>query len=375
MPLVCALLLTVLLLELHQVESHTCVDFERNLSQHLSKVTECFSIHISPVSLCGWCVEPLNELQLVLSDTSALTPSGERCSDQMVFSDKATMDLIQFIADFWNRSFCPHCLHNDSSAEKDDWLDKLKRLTDWPTLSPSRFATSHRNTDMTAYNLAVYNNETARFFELLNVTLDCFTQHIGNLSESILDTLSFPDVHYLKIDRSACRDCYAVYQELLDMYNEKLARLNVEHGGFEVVDYNKYTNYRFAVCSDIQYALNRTQWAWSYLISCRDSETHIPQVLLPLLVCLVAMTLFHALSYTVCRRPIHMLIYRPVRVEPRLRSSVTCPHSNTPTQRGRLSCVPSYGSLASTSLQQNGSTEFFVRSNFPLNTGQPSVAS
>ncbi|KAF6780079.1 hypothetical protein AHF37_00420 [Paragonimus kellicotti] len=366
MLLIKTLLLIIFILFVlpESVFSITCTEYEEKLSTHIGLVTQCFSTHGSPVSLCGWCLGLLNDLHAILSDDSAISPSGTPCIDLLILSDKATMDLLRFIADIWNRSFCAHCLSKKSEGNLSVSWFRLHKLVDWPRMyTPAdEYGTATERLGQDEYNLYVYNNDTKEFFLQLNSTLQCFMQHIQNHTASILDVLSFPAVDSLIVNSSsACSTCADGYHNLLDIYNKKLARLNVDHGEFHVTEYMKYTNNRFAVCFDIQYALNRTQWAWSNLIKCHRPETSVIQVSVPLLVCAIAFILFHVLSYKVCKHPIKIFIYQPKRVEPRQNTNVRSVSTTSLLAHSHSMRVPSYGSVASSTYHQSNSIE----SNFP----------
>ncbi|CAH8511665.1 unnamed protein product [Dicrocoelium dendriticum] len=203
--------------------------------------------------------------------------------------------------------------------------------------------------------MKAYNNETVKFFILLSATLECFDAHIKNKSVSILDSLSFPAIDQLVVDRSACNICSEAYQNMLEFYNKKIVRLNVDQGEFRIVEYKKFTNDRFAVCFDIQYALNRTEWVWSDLLNCQYSDKFTPHILLPVIVCLITFVTFHTLMCTVFLRPMRVWVYQPKRVA--LRRS----HASTSRPQGQITYVTSYGSLASSSLQQFESTDSLLR--------------
>ncbi|KAF8568995.1 hypothetical protein P879_06944 [Paragonimus westermani] len=361
---ICLSIVFILFVLPGRVFTITCTEYEEKLSTHIGLVTRCFSAHGSPVSLCGWCLGLLSDLHAVLSDDSAVSPSGTPCIELLIQSDKATVDLLRFIADIWNRSFCTHCLSKKPEENLSASWFRLHELVDWPRMyTPAEeYGTPTARLGQDEYNLYVYNNDTKEFFLQLNSTLHCFMQHIVNHTASILDVLSFPAVDSLIVNSSsACSTCADGYYNLLDIYNKKLARLNVDHGEFHVTEYMKYTNNRFAVCFDIQYALNRTQWAWSNLIRCRRPETSVIQVSLPLLVCAIALVLFHVLSYKVCKHPVKIFIYQPKRVEPRRSANARNLSTTSLLAHSHSMRVPSYGSVASCTYHPSNSIE----SNFP----------
>lgn len=268
---------------------------------------------------------------------------------------------MSFVTDMWNRSFCSQCLIKPVQLTNIPWAYRKTRVDlpdSWDVIgSPSVSVSSQSSNDF--FNLAAYNNITVQFFARLNETLDCLSSFLGNNSASILDVLSFPASEELSINHSACSDCSAVYSELLTYYKTNLLRLNIElGGGVHRAGLRFIENNRFAVCNDIQNALNRTQWAWSKLFNCHPVERNTLGAFMPLIICSISLLLFHVLSYSVCRRPTQMLIYRPKRVELKLRPNISASHMTTSTTlRDQLSTVPSYGSMGSSSIQNVSSNE------------------
>ncbi|THD20313.1 hypothetical protein D915_008977 [Fasciola hepatica] len=342
----------------------SCREYKNQLSSLIGSTSECFSVHLSPFSLCGWCPERLTNLHRFLADRSIVSPSGVPCVD-LLLSDKSAVNLVSFFTDMWNRSFCSQCLIEPVQMTNILWTYQKLNLdlsANWDLMASSSVPISlHSSSDF--FNLAVYNNVTVQFFVLLNDTLDCLSSFLGNTTTSILDVLSFPAWEQLSIDRSACAQCSHVYFDLLRYYNGNLLRMNIERGdGVQRSGLRVFENNRFAVCADIQNALNRTQWAWSKLFECHPVKINMLGAFLPLIICAVGLILFHALSYSVCRHPIQMLIYRPKRVELRLRPNVSTSHmASSVVLRDQLSILPSYGSVASSSMQNATSTEIPTR--------------
>ncbi|VDP91828.1 unnamed protein product [Echinostoma caproni] len=265
------------------------------------------------------------------------------------------INIVSFMTDIWNRSFCSQCLKEPVQTTMVPWKYRLLKqdsLTYWDS-SASVHKLNLQQPTNDFYNVEVYNNVTVQFFILLNDTLNCLSPFIPNNTASILDILSFPTPEKLSINRSVCAQCSQVYLELIHFYEENLLRVNIElGGGVELAGLRLVENNRFSVCSDIQNALNRTQWAWAKLFDCHSVERNTLGAFIPLIVCAVALVLFHIMSYTICRHPVQMMIYRPKRVELRLRSGMSNSHMTASTTiRDHLSKAPSYGSMASSSTQ------------------------
>ncbi|KAA0194636.1 hypothetical protein FBUS_09002 [Fasciolopsis buskii] len=338
----------------------SCSQYKNQFSALMGSTSKCFSSHLSPVSLCGWCPDQLANLHSFIADRTVVNPSGVPCVD-LLLSDKSVVNLVSFVTDMWNRSFCSQCLIKPVQLTNIPWAYRKTRVDlpdSWDVIgSPSVSVSSQSSNDF--FNLAAYNNITVQFFARLNETLDCLSSFLGNHSASILDVLSFPASEELSINHSACSDCSAVYSELLTYYKTNLLRLNIElGGGVHRAGLRFIENNRFAVCNDIQNALNRTQWAWSKLFNCHPVERNTLGAFMPLIICSISLLLFHVLSYSVCRRPTQMLIYRPKRVELKLRPNISASHMTTSTTlRDQLSTVPSYGSMGSSSIQNVSSNE------------------
>ncbi|CAL8099951.1 unnamed protein product [Calicophoron daubneyi] len=294
-----------------------CVQYRDILTRKIENVTACFSHYISPDALCGWCRDDFISLKRTFLDWNATSPSGTSCADLVVHSNMVTFDLVRFIMDLWSRSFCTQCLATEITL-KDISSEKLSRS--FPSSSaPNGSLTPNASSVIKYYNLEAYSDVTREYFWALHDVHLCLSNHIISENISVLDILSFPSVEDVKYNQSVCDECSGKYRKLLDFYQSKIMQLNhdvYERDEFEMSEPVS----RYAVCADVQFALNRTEWAWFYLFKC-DNKNEAPGSVLPLIICLISLILFHTLSFTVCRRPIAVVIYRPKRVEPRRRSN------------------------------------------------------
>ena len=228
-------------------------------------------------------------------------------------------------------------------------------LKTWPSLTAIGHSHSIPTPIDNLFNIPVYNNKTKTFFHKLNSTLECLAPYTNNTGYSILEILSFPTTFKWNTSCPACEKCFDVYTELIHFYETSIMRRNAEENGPRTIRLTHY-NYRFAVCLDIQNTLNRTQGAWFDIFGCYKVNNSMPGSILPLIVCLFVLILFHVLSYSVCRRPIHVQIYRPKRVEPRIPTHQRLINTSS-AGRENVSFIHSYGSFESSSCLQGGPVE------------------
>ncbi|CAH8854945.1 unnamed protein product [Trichobilharzia szidati] len=293
------------------------------------------SSNTAPVSFCGWCGGALQQMKSIVENREIRNADGKSCYDLLTNTEKGTIDSIDFIFDKWNSSFCSHCLeasalyHNVSISDRS--IYNIRRSN---------------NSLGTFYNLEAYSDKVITFFDKLDDTLNCFNKFFSIPNISLLNVLNFPSSRSLNISHMVCNNCSTVYYALLDFYNNQLLRYNTldgEHGQLKVLAQN---GYRFAVCLDVQDAINRTQWAWYNLFQCRTEEINPIGFLLPLLICIVFLITFHALAQSVCRHPVHLMVYRPKRVEPTIRTQRRLLSTSSVTQ-DHTSLIRSYGSIGS----------------------------
>ncbi|CAH8572612.1 unnamed protein product [Schistosoma guineensis] len=316
--------------------NNICIEYRKNVSIYVKNIIYNMSTKTSPVSFCGWCSETVYKLKKVIEEQEAYSANGEACADLLANTERGTIDSIDFIFDKWNRSFCSHCLeevYSDQSisisADSFNNIEQPRRLL---------------HTDF-LYNLQVYSKNVRTFFEKLDDALSCFMQFINNPNISILNVLNFPSSSTLNISSTVCQNCSAAYYSLLDYYTNNLLRYNSLEGGNQNFLVKERSGHRFAVCLDVQNAINRTQWAWYNLFRCRTEEVSHIGFFLPLIVCVTFLVVFHCLAQSVCRYPAHLLVYRPRRVEPTVRCQRIL--STASISRGQMSLVRSYGSIGS----------------------------
>ncbi|CAH8578134.1 unnamed protein product [Schistosoma bovis] len=316
--------------------NNVCIEYRKNVSIYVKNIIYNMSTKTAPVSFCGWCSETVYKLKKVIEEREAYGANGEACSDLLANTERGTIDSIDFIFDKWNRSFCSHCLeevYSDQSisisADSFNNIEPPRRLLHTDSL----------------YNLQVYSKNVRTFFEKLDDVLSCFMQFINNSNISILNVLNFPSSSTLNISSTVCQNCSAAYYSLLDYYTNNLLRYNSLEGGNQNFLVKQRSGHRFAVCLDVQNAINRTQWAWHNLFRCRTEEVSHIGFFLPLIVCVTFLVVFHCLAQSVCRYPAHLLVYRPKRVEPTVRCQRIL--STASISRGQMPLVRSYGSIGS----------------------------
>ncbi|CAH8573800.1 unnamed protein product [Schistosoma bovis] len=316
--------------------NNVCIEYRKNVSIYVKNIIYNMSTKTAPVSFCGWCSETVYKLKKVIEEREAYGANGEACADLLANTERGTIDSIDFIFDKWNRSFCSHCLeevYSDQSisisADSFNNIEPPRRLLHTDSL----------------YNLQVYSKNVRTFFEKLDDVLSCFMQFINNSNISILNVLNFPSSSTLNISSTVCQNCSAAYYSLLDYYTNNLLRYNSLEGGNQNFLVKQRSGHRFAVCLDVQNAINRTQWAWHNLFRCRTEEVSHIGFFLPLIVCVTFLVVFHCLAQSVCRYPAHLLVYRPKRVEPTVRCQRIL--STASISRGQMPLVRSYGSIGS----------------------------
>lgn len=316
--------------------SNVCIEYRKNVSIYVKNIIYNMSTKTAPVSFCGWCSETVYKLKKVLGKQEAYNADGKACVDLLANTERGTIDSIDFIFDKWNRSFCSHCLEEFSSDQN----------TSLSTGSFNNIEGSRHllHTD-SLYNLQVYSKNVRTFFEKLDDALSCFMQSINNPNISILNVLNFPSSSTLNISSTVCHNCSAAYYGLLDYYTNNLLRYNSLEGEHRNFLLKEHSSHRFAVCLDVQNAINRTQWAWYNLFRCRTEEVSHIGFFLPLIVCVTFLIIFHCLAQSLCRYPVHLLVYRPKRVEPTVRNQRILSTASIP--RAQMSLVRSYGSIGS----------------------------
>ncbi|KAH8870773.1 osteopetrosis associated transmembrane [Schistosoma japonicum] len=313
-----------------------CIEYRENVSIYVKDIIYNMSTKTAPVSYCGWCSETVHKLRIALEEHKAYNSDGTACVDLLANTEKGTIDSVDFIFDKWNRSFCSHCLEGSSNQNIGKLADSSHNIE----------CSKHHLCMDSLYNLKVYNDKVRTFFDKLDDVLSCFMRFINNSNISILNVLNFPSPSTLNITSMVCQNCSVAYYSLLDFYTNTLLRYNSLDGWHQNVYSKEYSSYRFAVCLDVQNAVNRTQWAWHNLFKCRTEEISPIGFFLPLLVCIVFLIIFHSLAQSVCRYPVHLMVYRPKRVEPTVRSQQRLLSTSSVT-RGQMSLIRSYGSIRS----------------------------
>ncbi|CAH8590781.1 unnamed protein product [Schistosoma rodhaini] len=320
----------------NSTNNNVCIEYRKNVSVYVKNIIYNMSTKTAPVSFCGWCSETVYKLKKVLEEQEAYNPDGKACVDLLANTERGTIDSIDFIFDKWNRSFCSHCLEEFSSDQNTSLSTDSFNNIEW--------SRSLLHTD-SLYNLQVYSKNVRTFFEKLDDALNCFMQFINNPNISILNVLNFPSSSTLNISPTVCQNCSAVYYSLLDYYTNNLLRYNSLEGEHRNFLLKEHSSHRFAVCLDVQNAINRTQWAWYNLFRCRTEEVSHIGFFLPLIVCVTFLIIFHCLAQSLCRYPVHLLVYRPKRVEPAVKYQRIL--STASISRGQMSLVRSYGSIGS----------------------------
>lgn len=329
------------------VSSSICEEYLRNINLLSQSAVSCITMRTAPTSFCGWCVDNLVALKVLLENTTVVNEWGVPCIDIIFESSQESIRMIEFISMTWNQSYCPHCLGYSVGIQRSS---RLNLISNWPILSPDAVPAHSTVLSIDSlYNLSHYQSNVVQFFLKLNDTLDCFMQYLNDSSVSLLEVLSFPAPHRIGVNQSVCENCSALYGDLLDFYNKELMQLNLEESEIQM---SSLSPSRFSVCMDVQYALNRTQWIWFNLFHCRNPDINSAGFILPLLVCIVILLLFHVLNYSICRQPLQVVIYRPKRVEPRVHSDRTT-FGNSTFMRQPFSTIQSYGSMATVSLSPN----------------------
>ncbi|CAH8516662.1 unnamed protein product [Schistosoma turkestanicum] len=315
--------------------NNTCIEYRKNLSIYVKNIIYNMSTKTAPVSYCGWCSETVYKLKNVVEKRDAYSADGKACVDLLANTEKGTIDSIDFIFDKWNRSFCSHCLEKGSSDQNHSTPMNSSHNIIWPR---------HHLQTNSLYNLQAYNENVRTFFHMLDDALSCFMQFINDPNISVLNVLNFPSSSSLNISSMVCRNCSAVYYNLLDYYTNNLLRYNEHEREHQNSILRESSSSRFAVCLDVQNAINRTQWAWYNLFRCRKEEANAFGYFLPLIVVVVFLIMFHGLAHSVCRYPIHLMVYRPTRVEPTVRTQERV-LSTSSVPREQISLAQSYGSI------------------------------
>ncbi|CAH8592246.1 unnamed protein product [Heterobilharzia americana] len=335
-----------------------CIEYRRNLSQYVKDIIYNMSEKAAPTSFCGWCCEAVQKMGVILENPEYHNADGKSCFDLLANTEKGTIDSIDFIYKKWDSSFCSHCFERSTLDHNVDIL----------TGSSHKVKLS-KNSLNSFYNLQAYSKKVYTFFDKLDNVLTCFNQFINYPNISILNVLNFPSRKSLNISNMVCQNCSEVYHTLLDFYTSQLMRHNKmdgERGNLEIVS---QIGYRFAVCLDVQDAINRTQWAWYNLLHCQTEEIQPIGFLLPLLICVVFLVIFHVLAQSVFRRPVHLMVYRPKRVEPTVRSQQRIFSASSITHE-HMSLIRSYGSIGPV-VENNSMERNSFRKNLSLSYSPP----
>lgn len=236
------------------------------------------------------------------------------------------------------------------------WPPASVEFDDDPTAVASNFQQITTNMD-------VYNNNTIELFRRLNLTIDCFQRYISNTSVDLLDYLSYPPNDQVVVNRSVCSVCMPLYIDLVDYYENSIQSADQMDPSFTattldvIIQRTEQPNPSFTTCFDVQRTVNRTEWAWAHLLHCQAEGNRVLGAVLPLLVCVVFLLLFHTVLCTVFRNPVHSVVYRPKRVEPRHPAGLSRQNTFSSQPRG----LARYGSLAQNA-SQYGSTQALIHS-------------
>lgn len=223
------------------------------------------------------------------------------------------MNAVEFVSDLWNQSYCFNCLKSDLffSTPKYGYL-----WSNWPDNLLSNLTKFNSNY---IYNVDAYNDTIQIFFKKLFKLLDCISFSLNDtIPGSILEILNFPNTSLLNFSLNVCQNCSSLYQDFFSHYKNKILSFNEEGNDDTFFTYLKFNpNHRFAVCVDVQFAVNRTEWAWHNLFNCSNVDISLICVFLPFILCTIIILTFYIISFCFFQSPTRRIIYKPNRVEPR----------------------------------------------------------
>ncbi|VDN97016.1 unnamed protein product [Rodentolepis nana] len=207
-------------------------------------------------------------------------------------------EIISFLLKTWRTAYCDQCLSMSSSD----------------AYYPVWFYTTTET--LPNYNLSAYNNRTLKFFDRLNIVVECISLYIQNTNVSFLDSVNFPTFSSIQVDKNVCRNCLNEYSGLIQSYEVWINEVSgyKQRSFLLPLDINSFS-YR-KLCIDVVDAANRTHFVWSNILECSSLPSQkAGSTLLPLIICVIIGVVFHAALVCFFHKPSHVIVYMQSRVE------------------------------------------------------------